>query len=124
MAKYKISGEGIKDTETGAFIPNDPGNRHYQDYLEWTNEGNTADPEFTAQEITDNAWADLRLQRDDLLKQTDFMMTYDFYNNKMTTQEQTDVTDYRQDLRDLPSNTVDPEAPSWPTQPQIVIDNT
>ncbi len=26
MAKYKISGDGVRDTETGASIPNDTGN--------------------------------------------------------------------------------------------------
>lgn len=122
MAKYKISGDGVKDTETGAFIPNDPGNRHWQEYLVWAQDS-TADPEFTTQELSDRAWNDLRLERDRLLRATDFMMTYDFYNNKMTTQEQTDVSTYRESLRDLPGDTVDPENPTWPTKPQIVIDN-
>ena len=122
MAKYKISGSGVKDTETGAFIPNAPGNRHWQEYLVWAQD-NTADAEFTVQEIEDRAWADLRNERDRLLKATDFMMTYDYYIDKMTSQEQTDVSEYREALRDLPGNTADPENPSWPTKPQIVIDN-
>jgi hypothetical protein len=28
----------------GAFIPNDPGNRDYRDYLDWLEAGNTPDP--------------------------------------------------------------------------------
>ena len=120
MSKYKYSGDGVKDTETGAFIPNDPENRQWQEYLAWDG---TTDPEFTQEELDDNAWNELRRERDQLLKATDFMMAYDYYNNVMTTQEQTDVSTYRDELRDLPANTVDPHNPTWPTKPQIVIDN-
>lgn len=120
MSKYKYSGDGVKDTETGAFIPNDPANRQWQEYLAWDG---TTDPEFTQEELDDNAWNELRRERDQLLKATDFMMAYDYYNNVMTTQEQTDVSTYRDELRDLPANTVDPHNPTWPTKPQIVIDN-
>lgn len=122
MAKYKISGDGVFDTEENMYIPNDEGNRHWIMYQTWVDDGNTPDPEYTAQEITDNAWADLRLERDRLLLATDFMMSTDYYAN-MTAQEQSDATQYRQDLRDLPDDTVDPTSPTWPTKPQIVIDN-
>lgn len=121
MAKYKISGEGVIDTERGAHIPNDDANRDWIEYQEWVNDGNTADPEFTAQEIEDNAWVQLRSQRSILLSLTDFMVLQDVYSN-YTAQEQTDITTYRQELRDLPANTVDPTSPTWPTQPQVVID--
>ena len=62
MAKYKISGDGVKDTETGGCIPNADGNRHWKQYQLWL-EGkdalgfdmgtgpNTPDPEFTQAEI-------------------------------------------------------------------------
>jgi len=122
MAKYKISGEGVVDTERGAHIPNDDANRDWQEYQVWVGEGNTADPEFTAQEIEDNEWAALRSERDILLSRTDFFMTVDFYDNVLTTPEQTDISTYRQELRDLPGNTVDPASPTWPTKPQILID--
>ena len=121
MAKYKVSGDGFLDTEKGMFIPNDEGNRHYQEMQAWIGEGNTVDPEFTAQEITDNAWASLRGTRDRLLVNTDFMVLQDVYSN-YTAQQQTDITTYRQALRDLPGNTVDPTSPTWPTKPQVVID--
>ena len=123
MAKYKISGTGVVDTTRGAHIPNDTGNRDWQEYLVWAADGtNVADAEFTEQEIEDNAWAELRSQRDMLLSRTDFFMSVDFYNDILTAQEQTDVSTYRQDLRDLPADTVDPENPTWPTKPQILID--
>lgn len=41
MIKYILTEGGIKDQETGACIPIAEGNRHYQEYLEWLNEGNT-----------------------------------------------------------------------------------
>ena len=49
-------------------------------------------------------------------------MSQDFYTNEMTGQEQTDTTTYRTELRDLPGDTADPYNPTWPTKPQIVID--
>lgn len=122
MAKYKISSDGVLDTETNAFIPDDENNRHWQEYQLWVGGGNTADPEFTTQEIIDQGWTDLRQERDRLLMVTDFMMTVDFHGT-MSTQEQTDVTMYRTTLRDLPGSTSDPIDPTWPTKPQIVIDN-
>ena len=122
MAKYKISGDGVLDTETGAHIPNASGNRHWQEYLVWAQDS-TADPEFTQQELDDAAWVTLRDERNVLLRATDFMMNQDYYNNKMTSQEQIDVKSYREDLRNLPGNTFDPYNPTWPTKPQIVINN-
>ena len=34
----------IKRVEDNAFIPNDPANTDYQEYLEWVAEGNTITP--------------------------------------------------------------------------------
>jgi hypothetical protein len=44
MAKYKLTESGVLDTETGAHIPNNEGNRHWREYQEWLAEGNTPDP--------------------------------------------------------------------------------
>lgn len=121
MAKYKIRGDGYFDTELGMFIPNDPQNRHYQMVQTWIGEGNTPDPEFTEQEITDNLWAEIRSVRDSLLKQTDFMVLSDVFSHYNTT-EQGEITTYRQGLRNVPENTSDPTNPAWPARPQVVID--
>lgn len=68
MKKYKLTGECIKDTEAGTFIPKDPCNKHYQAYLHWLvgldffekypdedadmlTPFNEPDPEFTQEEI-------------------------------------------------------------------------
>ena len=118
-SKYKYAGDGIQDTETGAFIPMDEANRHYQEYLAWDG---TTDPEFTQEELDTQQWASVRSERDALLAATDFFMTYDYYNNELTGQEQTDLATYRTQLRDLPVD-ADPYDITWPTKPQIVIDN-
>ena len=34
----------VQRMSDGAFIPFDPANRDYQEYLEWTAKGNEADP--------------------------------------------------------------------------------
>lgn len=56
MAKYKLTNSEVQNTETGEFIPNAPGNIDWREYLVWA-ETNTADPQYTAQEIEDGAWA-------------------------------------------------------------------
>lgn len=71
------------------------------------------------EEFIDNQ---VRPDRNALLQATDFMILDDYFTNKLTSQEQTDVLAYREALRDLPSNVTDSDIP-WPTKPQIVIDN-
>ena len=56
----------------------------------------------------------LRLQRDDLLNQSDWTQVPD---SPLTTDKQNEWKTYRQALRDLPANTSDPANPTWPTQP-------
>ena len=38
------SGDSILRLSDNAFIPNDPGNRDYREYLQWIEEGNTPLP--------------------------------------------------------------------------------
>ena len=54
--------------------------------------------------------AALRRQRNQLLTETDYLALAD----STLTDE---MRDYRQALRDLPANTVDPANPVWPTKP-------
>jgi hypothetical protein len=51
MARYRLKADGVLDTDTGNDIPPDVGNRHWREYLEWVSLGNTADPEFTPEQI-------------------------------------------------------------------------
>ena len=54
--------------------------------------------------------ADLRQRRNQLLTETDYLALAD----STLTDE---MRDYRQALRDLPANTVDPANPVWPVKP-------
>jgi hypothetical protein len=54
---------------------------------------------------------ELRAKRDALIAETDWWANSDL---TMTAEQ----TAYRQALRDLPANTVDPENPVWPTKPE------
>jgi hypothetical protein len=47
-----ISGS-VKRRVDGAFIPNDPANRDYQEYLTWLDQGNTPDPPQVTTESAD-----------------------------------------------------------------------
>jgi len=51
MIKYKITSNGVFDTESGTYIPNCDTNEHWVEYLNWVALGNTADPEFTNPEL-------------------------------------------------------------------------
>jgi hypothetical protein len=58
----------------------------------------------------EQALTQLRTRRDQLLTETDYLALAD----STLTDE---MRDYRQALRDLPANTVDPANPVWPTKP-------
>jgi hypothetical protein len=46
MADYQLTATDstIIRTEDGAYIPNDPANRDYAEYLKWVEDGGVADP--------------------------------------------------------------------------------
>ena len=56
----------------------------------------------------------LRSERDKLLTQSDWTQSPD---SPLTDAKKTEWATYRQQLRDLPSNTSDPANPTWPTPP-------
>lgn len=60
----------------------------------------------------DSLWSELRSRRDSLLRESDWTQTLDAPVNRE------DWATYRQALRDLPENTVDPANPVWPTPPE------
>lgn len=51
MAKYKLQGDGVLNTETLAHIPNAPENRDWIEYQEWLALGNIPDPQYTQEEL-------------------------------------------------------------------------
>ena len=56
-------------------------------------------------------WKNLRNERNQLLAETDYLALVD-----VTLTDE--MRAYRQALRDLPANTVDPANPVWPTKPE------
>ena len=55
-------------------------------------------------------WSKLRARRNQLIAETDYLALSDVTLSS-------DMTTYRQALRDLPANTTDPANPVWPTKP-------
>ena len=119
MALYKLH----KDPRTGetdfvfknldnpphSCIPFDEGNFDYQEYKEWLAAGNT--PEAASENVL--TWDDIRLKRDNILKDTDWTMTTG------ATVDQAQWAAYRQVIRDIPQTYKDktPNDVVWPTQP-------
>ena len=74
--------------------------------------------EFEAklQELIDaQPWKELRDERNKRISKTDYLATIDYPHP--TEEAKQAWLDYRQALRDLPANTVDPENPVWPEAP-------
>lgn len=67
--------------------------------------------------MAERPWNKLRKTRDELLEKTDKYATNDFPHASEEIKQA--WLDYRKLLRDLPSNTQDPENPSWPTPPYV-----
>jgi len=83
--------------------------------LEWLDQEQTEPTEAEietelARLIAEVPMKNLRLRRNQFLTETDYLALAD----STLTDE---MRDYRQALRDLPANTVDPANPVWPTKP-------
>ena len=106
------SGDEVQTTvirkADNALIPFDPSNLDYQEYLEWVDAGNTADPVDTPT-LT---WNDIRAERDRRLAETDWTQTPDVPQETIWKWKT-----YRQDLRDIPQKQTDPTNITWPTKP-------
>jgi hypothetical protein len=94
------------------------------DDLEWldTNQTQPTEAEIQAELarlIAEQPWEALRLRRDQLLTETDWvtLKAIDDSNDGLGIQLPQVWMDYRQALRDLPANTVDPANPVWPVKP-------
>jgi len=66
-------------------------------------------------EASRDYWEELRIQRNGLLIDSDWIVTF---HTEKGTSIPVEWTTYRQALRDLPSNTEDPKNPVWPIKPQ------
>ena len=104
----------IKRKSDNASIPIDEANTDYQEYLEWakTNTAEAADTTLT--------WDDIRVTRDQILRDTDWTMT------SGATVDQAQWAAYRQNIRDIPQTYKDktPDDVVWPTQPSTAGPNS
>ncbi len=66
------------------------------------------------EELNEKCWIELRAKRNALLSQTDWTIISD---NPLTEEQRNLWKIYRQKLRDLPKNTIDPTNVNWPTSP-------
>jgi hypothetical protein len=111
MAKYKLIENGVFDTETGANIPDDAGNRHWVEYQEWLAEPNTPDPA----DVISGTWdTDGRGNRDAKLAACDWTQLAD---SPLDAPKKAEWATYRQELRDLPATYPTYGDVVWPTEP-------
>tara|TARA_Y100000739_G_scaffold128779_1_gene110873 strand:+ start:1171 stop:1536 length:366 start_codon:yes stop_codon:yes gene_type:complete len=109
----KIGKEVSVIRSDGWCIPFDEANTMYQEYLEWA-KTNTAE---AADGLT---WNDIRSERNDILKDTDWTMTTG------ATVDQAQWAAYRQNIRDIPQtySGKTPDEVVWPTQPSTAGPNS
>lgn len=96
---------------------NDHGDRYIEE-IEPTTEGVRrfeikAVPEPTTEEIA----AGIRMQRDMLIRETDYLAMPDY---PLTDDEREALTQYRQALRDLPQAEGFPDSIAWPEAPAVL----
>ena len=111
----EINTKCIEKTVDGIkyYIPFDPDNIDYQEYLEWAKTNTAEAPDGLT-------WDNMRSKRDEILRETDWTMTTG------ATVDQAQWAAYRQNLRDLPQTYKDktPDDVVWPTQPSTAGPNT
>lgn len=107
MMEYKFEFNGmLLESDPFAFAPVEEGHEHYNMrlYEIWNM------PLATAEQIRDNhLWADIRIQRNKLIAESDWMA-----NSDVTMSDEWRT--YRQALRDITTQS-DPSNITWPTPP-------
>lgn len=73
-------------------------------------------PAFPAPDAK-SQWAAIRALRDQLLQKTDRTQLPDF---PITDAQRVEVANYRQALRDIPEQGIDPHAVEWPIKPAFL----
>lgn len=109
---YKIRRDGyVVESETGAVFSADAENGVAIAYRRWLSEGNTPDVE---PEPVIDLWADVRAERNRLLKESDWTVLPD---SPLLPDEVDAWKIYRQELRDLPQVFDSLEDVVWPEKP-------
>ena len=104
-SKSHTSPSGYAEVYSSSFNPSD---HKYYDASTETFSG----PTDAEQDALD--FQALRFKRDRLLAQSDWTQSPD---SPLSDTKKQEWATYRQQLRDLPSNTTDPSNPTWPTKP-------
>lgn len=86
-------------------------------YYNVDSDNTTLPTEVVQQALIDEAWRLVRVRRDELLRDTDYAIMPDY---PLTDAEKTDVTAYRQALRDIPETFASPDAVEWPAKPEAL----
>lgn len=98
---YKLIGkESVKRLEDGAYIPFADGNRDYEEYKLWLEEGNKPEPEFTDEELAQQELQAKVMEGKQYLSTTDYKMTVDYFAT-LTKEEQDEVTLKRAEAREF-----------------------
>lgn len=93
------------------WIPKDPSNRHYQQFLEEQAKG---EAELVPYVPPTPTWEQIRAERDQLLKESDWTQFPDAQPKPSKIAWLT----YRQNLRDITVNFSSPSNVVWPTKPE------
>ena len=77
---YKLIGQNsVKRLADGACIPFAGGNRDYEEYKQWLEEGNIPEPEFTEEELAQKELDRKVAEVKQYLQSTDYKMTVDYF---------------------------------------------
>ena len=99
----------------GGFVAADPGGSTSYWVVDEVAETVVNNQDQADADALESSWDRLRRERDSLLTSSDWTQ----YNDSPLTDEvKTSWSVHRQELRDLPSNTVDPDAVVWPVAPE------
>ena len=116
--------EYVIDLQSGLLIKDGPGyEAQWAAYQAWLSQGNQPEPALSPTEEQARRWADLRAERDHRLSETDWLVLRHQeqvaagLGTSLTGAVYQSLLEYRQALRDLPEQTVDPVASDWPVSP-------
>ena len=76
---YKLNENSVTRLADGASIPFADGNVDYEAYKQWLSEGNTPEPQYTEEELAQQAKDKAIAEAKQYLSDTDFYFTVDKY---------------------------------------------
>lgn len=114
ILRYGQCQEGVSQANDGEFQVNIDWPNDVSDYTIQDGSLVRKDQSLLDMQTLQKAEVKMRSMRDNLLTASDWTQSPD---SPLTDSKKQEWATYRQALRDLPANTVDPANPTWPTQP-------